>query len=368
MESVSELSDHYCAQIEVCDAVMVISGPAMHMGANNIDAVHPTHQNDAESLQCGVDWTRAFKTHEDPLYRSFVHWQVRLLREQGKIASCTRPVIYDVEKAAPCPPHERLNEEQPATYEYVAIRQEVIIAPDAAELPRWLLGVLDCERTADRQGAERLYVVSMCPAHALSPLYLQTRCTIQPDAKLAVFVVLGRCGGDGDHPTMQPWLAVCSKRVALHMAHQGFTIAGVDRVTDSDENKVPAPAPANKRPRGDDGGDDDFRPLNFGSNTSTTTSEEKEIKTVAKTAPRAIKKTRGGLMQLAEMRGRDMAGLQVRCTIAGQLRSTVPVEIQLLVRSPLEHLKPPWPYPLHFSERPQGQSRLFPRQCRGRGC
>jgi hypothetical protein len=312
-----------------------------------------------------VDWARAFETHEDPLYRSFVHWQVRLLREQGKIASCTRPVIYDVEKAAPCPPHERLNEEQPATSEYVAIRQEVIIAPDAAELPRWLLGVLDCERTAQRQGAERLYVVSMCPAHALSPLYLQTRCTIQPDAKLAVFVVLGRSGGEEDHPTMQPWLAVCSKRVALHMAHQGFTIAGVDRVTDPDENKVTAP--------GDGGGDDDFRPLNFGRNTSTTTSA-KEIETVAKTAPRAIKKMRRELMQLAEMRGRDMAGLQVRCTIAGQLRSTVPIEIQLLVRSPLAtfHLSASsrrgLPYLLHFTERPQGQSRLFPRQCRGRGC
>ncbi|ELR18888.1 uncharacterized protein ACA1_037220 [Acanthamoeba castellanii str. Neff] len=85
MESVSQLYDHYCTQIK----------------------------NDAESLQCGVDWTRAFKTHEDPLYRSFVHWQ-------GKIASCTRPVIYDVEKAAPCPPHERLNEEQPVTSEYLA--------------------------------------------------------------------------------------------------------------------------------------------------------------------------------------------------------------------------------------------------------
>ncbi len=39
-------------------------------------------------------------------------------------------------------------------------------------------------------------------------------------------------------------------------------------------------------------------------------------------------------MQLAELRGRDMAGLQVRCTIAGQLRSAVPIEIQLPVRSP----------------------------------
>jgi hypothetical protein len=218
------------------------------------------------------------------------------------------------------------------TSEYVAIRQEVITAPNAAELPRWLLGVLDGER-AERQGAERLYVVSMCPAHTLSPLYLQTRCTIHSDAELAVFVVLGRCGGEGDHPTA-PWLAVCSKGVALHMAHQGFTIAGVDRVTDPDENKQTAPAPAKKRPRGDGGGDDDFRPLNFGSNASTTRSAE-ETETVAKTSLRAtIKKTRGGLLQLAEMRGRDMAGLQVRCAIAGQLRSIVPVEVQLPVRSP----------------------------------
>jgi hypothetical protein len=146
-------------------------------------------------------------------------------------------------------------------------------------------------------------------------------------------VVLGRCGGEGDHPTTQPWLAVCSKGVALHMAHQGFTIAGVDRVTDTDENKQTAPDPAKKRPRGDGGGDDDFRPLNFGNNASTTPSAE-ETETVAKTSLRAIKKTRGGLLRLAEMRGRDMAGLQVRCAIAGQLRSIVPVEVQLPVRSP----------------------------------
>lgn len=57
--------------------------------------VHDHHchrlQEAAVTLGCDVDWSRTLRTDdEDLLYRSFVEWQVRLLREQGRITMTLR--------------------------------------------------------------------------------------------------------------------------------------------------------------------------------------------------------------------------------------------------------------------------------------
>ena len=51
----------------------------------------PEGIKDISAMGCGVDWRRTFiTTDRNPYYDSFVQWQFRRLREQGRIVQDKR--------------------------------------------------------------------------------------------------------------------------------------------------------------------------------------------------------------------------------------------------------------------------------------
>jgi hypothetical protein len=134
---------------------------------------------------------------------------------------------------------------------------------------------------------------------------------VDPAAELGVFVVLGRqpavneddvwpdkviIEGERDEHDGEQWLAICSEDVATHMAHQGFTMA-----TKTEEEGEPGAS---------------------GDQSQSAANLSKEAG-----RPAQGRRTRR-LVRLAELKGRDLVGLSVRCTSVGaeqQESRTVPI-------------------------------------------
>ena len=57
---------------------------------------------------CGIDWRRSFITTDaNPYYDSFVQWQMRRLKELGKIQFGKRYTVYSPKDGQPCLDHDR---------------------------------------------------------------------------------------------------------------------------------------------------------------------------------------------------------------------------------------------------------------------
>ncbi|KAF2754237.1 leucyl-tRNA synthetase [Pseudovirgaria hyperparasitica] len=75
---------------------------------------------------CSIDWRRSFITTEANLfYDSFVQWQMRRLKELGKIRFGKRYSIYSPKDRQPCLDHDRAEGESVRTQEYTAIKCKV---------------------------------------------------------------------------------------------------------------------------------------------------------------------------------------------------------------------------------------------------
>ncbi|KAL5719855.1 leucine--tRNA ligase [Ranunculus cassubicifolius] len=87
----------------------------------------PLAKEDLKAFGLGCDWRRSFITTDmNPFYDSFVKWQVRKLKDMGKIVKATRYAIYSPLDGQPCADHDRASGEGAQPQEYVLIKMEVL--------------------------------------------------------------------------------------------------------------------------------------------------------------------------------------------------------------------------------------------------
>ena len=78
-------------------------------------------QEHLSGFGCGIDWRRSFITTDaNPYYDSFVQWQMRRLKELGKIQFGKRYSIYSPKDRQPCLDHDRAEGEAVRVQEYTA--------------------------------------------------------------------------------------------------------------------------------------------------------------------------------------------------------------------------------------------------------
>ena len=76
---------------------------------------------------CAIDWRRSFITTDiNPYYDSFVRWQMRRLKELGKIQFGKRYTIYSPKDGQPCLGHDRSVGETVQVQEYTGVRCKVV--------------------------------------------------------------------------------------------------------------------------------------------------------------------------------------------------------------------------------------------------
>ncbi|KAK3384276.1 hypothetical protein B0T24DRAFT_78771 [Lasiosphaeria ovina] len=75
---------------------------------------------------CGIDWRRSFITTDaNGYYDSFVRWQMRRLRDLGKIRFGKRYTVYSPKDGQPCLDHDRASGEGILVQEYIALKCKV---------------------------------------------------------------------------------------------------------------------------------------------------------------------------------------------------------------------------------------------------
>ncbi|CAN6349307.1 unnamed protein product [Urochloa humidicola] len=128
---------------------------------------------DLKAFGLSCDWRRSFITTDmNPFYDAFVRWQMRKLRNMGKIVKGKQYMIYSPLDGQPCADHDRASGEEVGPQEYVLIKMEVI--PPFPPKFRALEG-------------RNVYLT----AATLRPetLYGQTNCWVQPDGDYVAFEV-----------------------------------------------------------------------------------------------------------------------------------------------------------------------------------
>ncbi|XP_026432480.1 leucine--tRNA ligase, cytoplasmic-like [Papaver somniferum] len=87
----------------------------------------PLAKEDLKAFGLGCDWRRSFITTDmNPYYDSFVRWQIRKLKEMGKIVKDLRYAIYSPLDGQPCADHDRASGEGVLPQEYTLIKMEVV--------------------------------------------------------------------------------------------------------------------------------------------------------------------------------------------------------------------------------------------------
>eukprot|EP00891_Asterochloris_glomerata_P006901 jgi/Astpho2/6901/fgenesh1_pm.00106_%23_9_t len=87
----------------------------------------PEGIKDISAMGCGVDWRRTFiTTDRNPYYDSFVQWQFRRLRDQGRIVQDKRYAVYSPKDGQPCADHDRASGEGSNPQEYTLVKMKVV--------------------------------------------------------------------------------------------------------------------------------------------------------------------------------------------------------------------------------------------------
>ncbi|KAF2093238.1 leucyl-tRNA synthetase [Rhizodiscina lignyota] len=157
----------------------------------------PICQRDMTSIGARIDWRRSFVTTDaNPYFDSFVRWQMRKLKELGKIKFGKRYTVYSPKDGQPCLDHDRSAGEGVGVQEYTALKLKVKEWPEAAQ--KLLSGKLP--------SSANVYFV---PA-TLRPetMYGQTCCFVGPNITYGIFKVT-----DDEY-------YFCSDRAARNMAFQ----------------------------------------------------------------------------------------------------------------------------------------------------
>jgi leucyl-tRNA synthetase len=94
----------------------------------------PLAKRDLTNFGARIDWRRQFVTTEaNPYYDSFVCWQMRKLKELGKIKFGKRYTIYSPKDGQACLDHDRQSGEGVPVQEYTALKLKVKEWPGSAE-------------------------------------------------------------------------------------------------------------------------------------------------------------------------------------------------------------------------------------------
>ncbi|PIA61472.1 hypothetical protein AQUCO_00300759v1 [Aquilegia coerulea] len=87
----------------------------------------PLAKEDLKAFGLGCDWRRSFITTDmNPFYDSFVRWQVRKLKDMGKIVKDMRYTVFSPLDGQPCADHDRASGEGVQPQEYTLIKMEVV--------------------------------------------------------------------------------------------------------------------------------------------------------------------------------------------------------------------------------------------------
>lgn len=83
-------------------------------------------QKSLNEFGCAIDWRRSFVTTDaNRYYDSFVRWQMRRLKELGKIQFGKRYTVYSPKDGQPCLDHDRQSGEGVLVQEYTALKCHV---------------------------------------------------------------------------------------------------------------------------------------------------------------------------------------------------------------------------------------------------
>ncbi len=83
-------------------------------------------KDDLTRFGCSIDWRRSFITTDvNPYYDSFIRWQMRRLKDLGKIRFGKRYTIYSPKDGQPCLDHDRSSGEGVLAQEYTALKCKV---------------------------------------------------------------------------------------------------------------------------------------------------------------------------------------------------------------------------------------------------
>ncbi|KAH6804922.1 ATP binding/leucine-tRNA ligases/aminoacyl-tRNA ligase [Perilla frutescens var. frutescens] len=152
----------------------------------------PLAVEDLKAFGLGCDWRRTFITTDiNPYFDSFVRWQMRKLKEIGKIVKDLRYAVYSPLDGQPCADHDRASGEGVIPQEYTLIKMEVVspFPPKMSALE-----------------GKKVYLA----AATLRPetMYGQTNCWVLPDGKYGAFEI-----NDTE-------VFILTERAALNLAYQ----------------------------------------------------------------------------------------------------------------------------------------------------
>jgi leucyl-tRNA synthetase len=181
----------------------------------NVRLLMDHFQADQHSMGTRIDWRRSFlTTPANPYFDSFVKWQMRKLKDAGKIKFGKRYTIYCIKDGQPCMDHDRSDGEGIGPQEYTGIKMEVIEWSPAAQ-----------QAIADKVGGRKVYLVAatlrpetmyvliydfipIILANLTAFRYGQTNCFVGPSLKYGVYAI-------NDKEAY-----VCTLRAARNMAYQ----------------------------------------------------------------------------------------------------------------------------------------------------
>lgn len=137
----------------------------------------PLCESDCSSFGSRIDWRRSFITTDmNPYYDQFIKWQMKRLKEAGKIKFGERYTIYSEKDGQACMDHDRQSGEGVTPQEYVGIKIEVI---EFAEEARKIV------ESSNLDHSKKVYFV----AATLRPetMYGQTCCFVSPKIEYGIF-------------------------------------------------------------------------------------------------------------------------------------------------------------------------------------
>ncbi|XP_071736877.1 leucine--tRNA ligase, cytoplasmic-like [Rutidosis leptorrhynchoides] len=157
----------------------------------------PLAVEDLKAFGLGADWRRSFITTEvNPFFDKFVRWQMRKLKQLGKIVKDLRYTIYSPLDGQPCADHDRSSGEGVIPQEYTLIKMEVV-PPYPTKF-------------AHLEGKKKVYLA----AATLRPetMYGQTNCWVLPDGKYGAFEI------------NENEVFILTERAARNLAYQRLSI------------------------------------------------------------------------------------------------------------------------------------------------
>jgi leucyl-tRNA synthetase len=157
----------------------------------------PLAKRDLINFGARIDWRRQFVTTDaNPYYDSFVRWQMRKLKELGKIIFAKRYTVYSPKDGQACLDHDRQSGEGVGVQEYTALKLKVKEWPESSK------------KIIDGKVPEGANVYFIPATLRPETMYGQTCCFVGPNIDYGIFKV------------SESEYFFCSQRAARNMSYQ----------------------------------------------------------------------------------------------------------------------------------------------------